>query len=88
MSEGEASALERQGKPFKMGGRTDRIHTQVAVEEVGGQLGGFGGAALAGALCLGFRIVTGGIGLFACGVIGGIAGNLAGGAIGGAITSQ
>ncbi len=72
---------------YKIATADPKNRPRVVGEEVGGQVGGFAGAALAGAVCLGFGIATGGVGLFACGVIGGIVGGLGGSAIGGAAAS-
>jgi hypothetical protein len=69
---------------YKIATADPKNRPRVIAEEAGGQIGGFAGAAIAGAVCLGFGIATGGVGLFACGVIGGIIGGLGGSALGGA----
>jgi hypothetical protein len=58
---------------------------RVVSEEVGSQVGGWGGAAAGATICISFGIATGGIGLVACGIVGGVAGGAVGSAGGGAL---
>jgi hypothetical protein len=65
---------------------TEEERPRVIGEEVGGQVGGFGGAALAAGACIAFGVASGGIGLALCGlggaVLGGVGMSVAGGAVG------
>lgn len=56
-------------------------------EEAGAQLLGWAGGVGAGALCIGFGIATGGVGLLACGLVGGVIGGVGGSYLGGAAGS-
>lgn len=47
---------------------------RVAAQEAGGFFGGFAGAEVGGGLCIAFGIATEGIGLLACGLVGGVGG--------------
>jgi hypothetical protein len=58
--------------------------THVLGEEVGGQAGGFGGAAVGASACIAFGVATDGVGLFLCGLVGGATGGAIGSAGGGA----
>jgi len=70
---------------YRIGTASEEELPRVIGEEAGGWAGGLGGAALVGAGCVALGIVTGGIGLFICGLAGGIAGGLGGSYVGGEI---
>ncbi|MFE4748961.1 DUF4157 domain-containing protein [Streptomyces mirabilis] len=58
---------------------------EVVGEEVGGQIGGFGGTALGAAGCALLGIATSGFGLLLCGLAGGLVLGVGGSALGGAM---
>ena len=70
---------------YRIGSATPEERPRVIGEEAGGQIGGWGGAALGAGACIAFGIASGGLGLLACGLGGALLGGGIGSAIGGEI---
>jgi hypothetical protein len=70
---------------YRIASASPQQRARVASEEVGGQIGGIGGGALATAGCIAFGIVTEGVGLLLCGLVGGAVGGGVGSYLGGKI---
>ena len=72
---------------YRIASATPEERPRVIGEEAGGLGGGLAGGALATAGCIAFGIVTEGVGLLLCGLVGGVAGGAAGSYAGGAFAS-
>ncbi len=72
---------------YRIASASPNERPRVIGEEVGSHVGGLAVGALATTGCVAFGIVTEGVGLFMCGLVGGAAGGSAGSYVGGAFAS-
>lgn len=85
---GALTALDWGSVAYRIGSADPRTRHLVIGEELGGQIGGWGGSALGTLVCILAGIASGGVGLFVCGFVGGMALGIGGSYVGHHLADQ